>query len=123
LARIPQRAIDPIGRPNHNENVRERASRRHATIPAILLLAALVLALLTAERGPAALPAEQPSLSVGDVMVTEGTGGTTNVLVALRVVRRHALETRKPASGAGFGRLRGKDSNLDYLIQSQASYR
>jgi hypothetical protein len=29
---------------------------------------------------------------------------------------------RKPASGAGSRRLRGKDSNLDYLIQSQASY-
>jgi hypothetical protein len=30
---------------------------------------------------------------------------------------------RKPAIvGAGIKRLRGKDSNLDYLIQSQASY-
>jgi hypothetical protein len=32
------------------------------------------------------------------------------------------LGTRKPAWEAGFQRLRGKDSNLDYLIQSQASY-
>ena len=28
----------------------------------------------------------------------------------------------KTAPEAGFQRLRGKDSNLDYLIQSQASY-
>jgi hypothetical protein len=28
---------------------------------------------------------------------------------------------RRPLT-AGFWRLRGKDSNLDYLIQSQASY-
>jgi hypothetical protein len=35
---------------------------------------------------------------------------------------RERLETRKPASEAGFRRLRGKDSNLDYLSQSQASY-
>jgi hypothetical protein len=31
-------------------------------------------------------------------------------------------EKRKPASEAGLRELRGKDSNLDYLIQSQASY-
>jgi hypothetical protein len=31
-------------------------------------------------------------------------------------------EMRKPAPEAGLGELRGKDSNLDYLIQSQASY-
>jgi hypothetical protein len=68
LARIPQRAIDPNRSPIHNESVRERTSRRHATIPAALLLGALLLALLTAERGPAALPAEQPSLSVSDVV-------------------------------------------------------
>jgi hypothetical protein len=30
---------------------------------------------------------------------------------------------RKAAVSSGFARLRGKDSNLDYLIQSQASYR
>jgi hypothetical protein len=64
LARIPQRAIDPIPAPIHNENVRERTSRRHATIAAGLLLAALVLALLTAQRGPAALPGEESSVSV-----------------------------------------------------------
>jgi hypothetical protein len=38
------------------------------------------------------------------------------------VVCRDIHETRKPAPEAGFRRLRGKDSNLDYLIQSQASY-
>ena len=32
-----------------------------------------------------------------------------------------AEQTKSPLSG-GFARLRGKDSNLDYLIQSQASY-
>jgi hypothetical protein len=31
-------------------------------------------------------------------------------------------ETKKPPLTGGFSRLRGKDSNLDYLIQSQASY-
>jgi len=65
--------------------VRERTSRRHATIPAGFLLGALVLALVTAERGPAALPAEQLSLSVGDVMVTEGTGSTTNAVFRVRL--------------------------------------
>jgi hypothetical protein len=30
---------------------------------------------------------------------------------------------KKPRLSGAFGRLRGKDSNLDYLIQSQASYR
>lgn len=44
-----------------------------------------MLALVTAERGPAALPAEQSSLSVGDVMVTEGTGGTTNAVFRVRL--------------------------------------
>jgi hypothetical protein len=29
---------------------------------------------------------------------------------------------QKPRLSGAFGRLRGKDSNLDYLIQSQASY-
>ncbi len=29
---------------------------------------------------------------------------------------------RKPRLSGAFVRLRGKDSNLDYLIQSQASY-
>ncbi len=33
------------------------------------------------------------------------------------------LGSRKRAVSSGFQRLRGKDSNLDYLIQSQASYR
>ena len=35
---------------------------------------------------------------------------------------RPPSEMRKPAPEAGLGELRGKDSNLDYLIQSQASY-
>jgi hypothetical protein len=35
---------------------------------------------------------------------------------------RTTLEMRKRASEAGLQQLRGKDSNLDYLIQSQASY-
>jgi hypothetical protein len=85
LARIPQRAIDPIPSPIHNESVRERTSRRHATIPACLLLAALVLALLTAERGPAALPGEESSLSVADLLVTEGTGGATSAVFRVRL--------------------------------------
>jgi hypothetical protein len=33
-----------------------------------------------------------------------------------------ASDLRKPAVCRTFVRLRGKDSNLDYLIQSQASY-
>ena len=32
------------------------------------------------------------------------------------------MQKGKPAVPSGFPRLRGKDSNLDYLIQSQASY-
>ena len=35
---------------------------------------------------------------------------------------RPSFIRKEPASEAGFRRLRGKDSNLDYLIQSQASY-
>ncbi|MEX0817458.1 MAG: Calx-beta domain-containing protein [Gaiellales bacterium] len=65
--------------------MRETTSRRHATVPASLLLGALVLALVTAERGAAALPAEQASLSVGDVLVTEGTGATTNAVFRVRL--------------------------------------
>jgi hypothetical protein len=65
--------------------VREQTSRRHAAVPAGFLLGALVLALVTAERGPAALPAEQSSLSVGDVMVTEGTSSTTNAVFRVRL--------------------------------------
>ena len=36
--------------------------------------------------------------------------------------RSAALAQRKPRLSGAFERLRGKDSNLDYLIQSQASY-
>ena len=32
------------------------------------------------------------------------------------------LDNTKPRRSGAFARLRGKDSNLDYLIQSQASY-
>jgi hypothetical protein len=89
----------------HNENVRERTSRRHATIPAVLLLGALVLALLTAERGPAALPGEQSSSPFGDLLVTEATGGVTsagfNVRTALVGVP-HDPRKRWVDSGAVF---------------------
>jgi hypothetical protein len=66
--------------------VRERTSgRRQAAIPAVFLLGALLLAVLTAERGQAALPGEQSSLSVVDTMVTEGTGTTTNALFRVQL--------------------------------------
>jgi hypothetical protein len=105
LARIPQRAIDPIPAPIHNENVRERTSRRHATIAAGLLLGAVVLALLTAERGPAALPGEQSSLSVGHLLVTEGTGGVASAVFSVRttlVGAPHDSRKRWVDSGAVF---------------------
>jgi hypothetical protein len=35
---------------------------------------------------------------------------------------RRLLWKQKPGVGRAFVELRGKDSNLDYLIQSQASY-
>lgn len=40
------------------------------------------------------------------------------IVVAVRTPRR----CEKPRLSGAFTRLRGKDSNLDYLIQSQASY-
>jgi len=46
-------------------------------------------------------------------------GSFTNARV---FASRDTPSMRKPAPEAGFQRLRGKDSNLDYLIQSQASY-
>ena len=53
------------------------------------------------------------------------TISSTSVLIGFVVAALEGLSLaveRKPAFGAGSLRLRGKDSNLDYLIQSQASY-
>jgi len=65
--------------------VRERTHRRYATIPLAFLLGALVLALATAERANTALPGEEPSLSVVDLLVTEGTGGTATAVFRVRL--------------------------------------
>ena len=57
------------------------------------------------------------SRSVGpDAAVADGLHG------GLGAETEQTSKTRKPALEAGSLRLRGKDSNLDYLIQSQASY-
>jgi hypothetical protein len=97
--------------------VRERTSRRQAAIPAVFLLAALVLAILTAERGEAALPGEQqPTLSVGDVMVTEGTGGTTNAVFRVRLsAASSAPVTVSYATSDG-----GATTPADYAARSSA---
>ncbi len=45
--------------------------------------------------------------------------GHSNIAIALEAYS-HAIPAMQ--SGTGLRELRGKDSNLDYLIQSQASY-
>jgi hypothetical protein len=52
-----------------------------------------------------------------------GTGAILSAAaVSLQATVQARLIGRKPAVSSKFQRLRGKDSNLDYLIQSQASY-
>jgi Calx-beta domain len=60
--------------------VRERTSSRFGIVLGGLLLGALLLALATADRARSALPGGEPALSVADVLVTEGTGGTTDAV-------------------------------------------
>jgi Calx-beta domain-containing protein len=116
LARIPQRAIDPIAPPIHNENVRERTHRRYATIPLAFLLGALVLALATAERAKSALPGEEPTLSVGDLLVPEGTGGTATAVFRVRLsVASSAPVTVGYATSDG-----GATTPADYAARSGA---
>ncbi|MEX2103255.1 MAG: Calx-beta domain-containing protein, partial [Gaiellaceae bacterium] len=96
--------------------MRERTSRRQATIPAGFLLGALVLALVTAERGPAALPGDQSSLSVGDLLVTEGTGTATSAVFRVRLsAASSAPVTLSYATSDG-----GATTPADYAARSGA---
>ena len=96
--------------------MRERTHRRYATIPLALLLGALLLALLTAERGPAALPGEQSSLSVADLLVPEGTGGAASAVFRVRLSAASAAPvTVSYATSDG-----GATTPADYAARSNA---